>query len=56
VDNKIIWRQHQLLDQFMGKMDQELPPHLENAIQLALDESGRVYFRRGAVEEIIASD
>jgi hypothetical protein len=54
VDNKIIWRQHQLLDQFMGQADQQLPPHMENAIQLAVDDGGKVFFRRGAVEEFIS--
>ncbi len=56
VGDKILWRQHQLLDQFVGQMDQELPPHMENAIQLALDDGGKVYFRRGAVEELIPAE
>ncbi len=54
VDTRIIWRQHQLLDQFLGQPNPQLPPHMENAIQLAVDDSGKVFFRRGAVEEQIA--
>jgi len=53
VGEKIVWRQHQLLDQFIGNMDKSLPPHMENAIQLALNDSGKVYFRRGAIEQLI---
>ncbi len=56
VEDKIIWRQHQLLDQFVGQMNQEIPSHIENAIQLSLDESGKVFYRRGAIEEAIATN
>ena len=54
VENKIVWRQHKLLDKFMGPANQQLPPHMENAIQLAADDSGKVLYRRGAVEEFIS--
>jgi hypothetical protein len=56
VGDKIVWRSQQLLDMFVGSVSKDLPPHLENAIQLTSDDSGKVYFRRGAVEELVPSD